>query len=190
MEDVALADRERVQAEPAQGLADDDPAGDDHRRPVRVEPRHSRPYDERHERQALHLSLDHLERQAVAVDPVSVVLVQPEVDRGEACDRPRDADRVVDDEILGDRGGDVPGTRAELGRRRRIAAEEALGQPDGADVDALPRVETVRTGDDELGGAAADVEDERRALEPPVARDASNVSSASSSPPRSCVVKP
>ena len=66
----------------------------------------------------------------------------------------------------------MPGTRAELGRRRRIAAEEPLGQPDGADVEAEPRVETVRAGDDELGGAAADVEHERRPLELTVARDA------------------
>ena len=59
----------------------------------------------------------------------------------------------------------MPGAGAELGRGRRIAAEEPLGQPDGADVEAVPRVDTVGAGDDELGRAAADVEDERRPLE-------------------------
>ena len=79
----------------------DDPTGDDHRRPVRVEARHSHPYHEWHERHALHLSLDRLERQAVAVDPVAVVFLDAELDRRQAGDRPGDADRVVDDEVLG-----------------------------------------------------------------------------------------
>ena len=172
MEDVALAYGERVEAEPAQGLARDDPAGDDHRRAVGMEAGDADAYPQRHERQALDLLLDRLEGQAVAVDPLSVVLLQAELDRGEGRDRPRDADRVVDDEILGDRGGDMPGAGAELGRGRRIAAEVPLGQPDGADVEAEPRADAVWARDHELGGAATDVEDERRPVEATVARDA------------------
>ena len=171
MEDVALADRERVQAEPAQGLAHDDPAGDDHRRPVRMEARHAFSHCQRHERQALHLSLDRLERQAVAVDPVAVVLLHAELDRGQAGDRPRDADRVVDDEILRDRGRDMPGAAPSWPRTadRRAGTARSAGR---SRCRCCTATADRRGRDDELGRAAADVEDERRALEPPVARDA------------------
>src|SRR5215203_653501 len=140
------------------------------RRPVRVEARHAFSHRERHQRQTLDFPLDRLERQAVAVDPVAVVLLQAELDGRQAGDRPGDADRVVDDQVGRDRGCDMPRAGAELGCRGRIAGEESLGLPDGADVVAVPRQHTAYPGNDELGGAAADVEDERPELELPVAR--------------------
>ena len=83
------------------------------------------------------------------------------------------------------------GARLELIRLRRIGAEEPLGHAHAADVEARVEVDAVRSADDELGRAAADVHDEGAGLEPR-ARSVTprRVSSASSAPESSRVANP
>ena len=81
---------------------------------------------------------------------------------------------------------DVGAHGLELAARRRIAADVALGQAHAADVEADRARDRRAAGraDDDLGAAAADVEDTRAPLARGRARAArrANVSSASSSP--------
>ena len=117
-----------------------------------------------------------------------VVLGEPEVERRERRHRAGDADRA-------------PGCERRAGSERTYAraaassgrdggsVQEALGQPDAADVEA-------RRGDDlvgrehELGRAAADVDDERVRSRRAPAETPRIVIAASSSPESSRVVKP
>src|SRR2546423_12721689 len=99
------------------------------------------------------------------MDLVGVVLGEPEIERGERGDRPGDADRGS--------GADVPrdalceqlthrcAARVELLAGRRIRVEEALGQTDAAEVEAVVEPEAGRAADDKLGRAAPDVDHER-----------------------------
>src|SRR5207302_7620241 len=64
------------------------------------------------------------------------------------------------------------GARIELPARGRIGVQEALGQTDGADVEAVVPLHAVRSPRDELGRAAAEVDDQRRLAEPASGRDA------------------
>ena len=93
---------------------------------------------------------------------LAVVLREAEVERSNRRDRSRDSDRAGDarahlvGHVLGKQRAHGAGAVGELARLRRIEMEIALGVADGAELEA--RVEAV---DDQLGGAAADVEDER-----------------------------
>ena len=113
------------------------------------------------------------------------LVVRAELERGQARDRAGHADRIGRLEVgqrlaNGLRGG------FELALRGRVRVEEALGQPDAADVDAR-----AARGRDQLGRAAADVEHER-VVRPSLRPFATprRVSSASSSPESRRVVKP
>src|SRR5262249_22788876 len=70
-----------------------------------------------------------------------------------------DPDRVLRLEG-GDEGADVRASHGELGRSRRVRAQEALGEADTADVDARRARGEAGLSDDELGRAAADVDDQ------------------------------
>ena len=73
----------------------------------------------------------------------------------ELGDRPGDPDRRGDAE-LGEEVVDVACRSRQLGRCRRVGTKESLAQTYRADVEARPP-----RAEDELGRAAADVEDER-----------------------------
>ena len=120
VEDVALARLEPVQAVARQHLADDDGAGDDHRRALRFEARHAAPLLERQRCQPLELLLDGRAREHVAVHAVGVVLDEPEVERRERRDRAGDADRAPRLEV-----GEL---RADVRRAGLDVVAEALGQ--------------------------------------------------------------
>ena len=117
--------------------------------------------------------------EAVALDLAAVVA--PELERGERRDGARDRDEARHLEP-GQQPVDVGGARLDLLARRRVVVQEALGQPDGADVDREPQLVP-----DELGGAAADVHHDRAVGGSATPR---SVSSASSSPESRRVVKP
>jgi hypothetical protein len=91
----------------------------------------------------------------VAVGAVGVVLREPEIERGQLRDRARHADSAVVLERRRQCGTNVFGTGVELDPRGRVGAQEALGQPDRAEVEA--DMEAVG---DELARASADVDDE------------------------------
>ena len=90
----------------------------------------------------------------MAVDPLRVVLLEPEVERGDRRHRPGDADRP-----LGLRLRQQP---AHVLADRADILAEALGHPHAADVEALAH---IGADDLHLGRAAADVDDERSGLE-------------------------
>ena len=90
----------------------------------------------------------------MAVDPVRVVLLEPEVERGDRRDRSGDPDRRV--------GSRLRQQTAHVRADRCDVLAEALGQANAADVEARAH---VRADDLDLGRAAADVDDERPGLE-------------------------
>ena len=91
----------------------------------------------------------------MAVDELGILLVQAEVERGERRDRPRDADRARPDSssIGGEDVANMCGSRLEVGG-------EALGEADAAEVEARVERDAFGTAEDELGRAAADVDDD------------------------------
>src|SRR2546423_6350116 len=99
------------------------------------------------------------------MDLVGVVLGEPEIERGERGDRPGDADRCSWADVLRDAVCEQLthrcAARVELLAGRRIRVEEALGQADAAEVEAVMKPEAVRPTDDEFGRAAPDVDHER-----------------------------
>jgi hypothetical protein len=112
------------------------------------------------------------------VDPVAVVLVQPEVERGEVRDRPRHADdgmhiapQLVRYPLFEERPGRGRAL-LQLAGGGRIRVEVTLGQAHGADVETVVPADAVGAAEDELGGAAADVEDDRAGVERAVGGDA------------------
>ena len=116
VEDVVLARLERVQPVPREHLADDDGAGDDHRRALRLEAGHAAPLLERQRREPLELLLDGLAREHVAVHALGVVLDEPEVERRERRHRAGDADRALRLEVGERRSGRA--SRRPRDRRR------------------------------------------------------------------------
>ena len=109
---------------------------------------------------------------------VAVVLLEIEREPCNARERSGDADRgarVVADLV----GHAVRQQRAHRGRsivqlsfRRRVRVEEALGETNRADVEAVVPAQPVRGSCDELGRAAADVDDHRPVAQSALGRDA------------------
>src|SRR5215210_5702917 len=133
VENVTLADLETIEPVTLKHRADDDRAGDDHGRTLGLEARELAPLREWERGQALELGLDRLTRDAVAVDPLCVVLA--ELKRGEGGDRARYANRLLRLE-LGERVMDGTCGGLELLARGWIGVEEALGQTDTAQIEA------------------------------------------------------
>src|SRR5262249_37764021 len=148
VEEVVLARLEPGEAVGAERLSEDDGAGDDHRAALRLEAADAAALVDRQGGEAVELRLDGAGRQRVTVAERRVVLDGPEGERGEARDRPGDADRAVDVQ-LGQERADVCGGRV-------VVLAEALGQPHAADVEADVEVDRLAA-DNELGRAAADV---------------------------------
>ena len=99
-----------------------------------------------------------LEGEPVPVDALAVVAIEAEVERGERGHRPRDANgcACTNRHAFFEHGANRRRACVELRRLGRVGDDEALGVPDGAEVEA--RVEVVH---DQLRRAAADVEHER-----------------------------
>ena len=99
------------------------------------------------------------------VDPLPVVLLQPQFQGGQGGDGPRQADQGRPPDAsagIASRGPVQLGHDGGPGRRHlpgggRVAAQEALGQTNTADVEGHGDDVAARLGHD-LGGAAADVE--------------------------------
>ena len=153
VEDVPLARLDRVEAVEVEHLGEDRGAGDDHRCAARL-----------HDLRAL---LDASSTRAgpsapptaprgdrVAVDPLRVVALEPEVERAIVVTVPATPTA---------RGVSARGRRPRTCSRIALdVLAESLGQPHAADVEALT---DIRADDLHLGRAAADVDDERPALE-------------------------
>ena len=109
----------------AHDLAQDDRAGDDHRRALRLEPGHLAPLRERKCGEPLELSLDRAVAEPMAVHALAVVLDEAEVERRERGDRARDADPSPRPQRLGHLFGEHERTAAGAARRallgRRVA---------------------------------------------------------------------
>src|SRR2546423_15362191 len=99
------------------------------------------------------------------MDLVGVVLGEPEIERGERGDRPGDADRCSWADVLGDALCEQLthrcAARVELLAGGRIRVEEAPGQADAPEVEAVMEPEAVRPSVAELGRAAPDSSHER-----------------------------
>jgi peptide-methionine (S)-S-oxide reductase len=160
VEDVALADLEGVEPEVLEDLLDEDRAGDDHRCSLGVESGQEAALREGKRRKPFPLVTDRVERQPVAVRPDALVVGPAEVKRGERRDCPGNAERMLDVWRGRQRRADMLGTGVLLRRRRRVGAEEALRQSHRAHIDAGPEAHSAAVADDELGGAAARVDDE------------------------------
>ena len=103
------------------------------------------------------------------VDPLPVVLRQPQFQAGQGRDGAGEADQPPVPPDLGQDRDRFLGPiqfrcnglhrRRDLRRRGRVAAEEAFGQPDAADVERHGQDLLSGPGHD-LGGATADVEDD------------------------------
>ena len=101
------------------------------------------------------------------MDPLGVVEPEPERDRldgrrraGDGDQRPSLGDRDRPLDLVEDRLHRLA-HRVELAGRRRVAPDEALGEPDAAHLHRDRDRGSIRA-EDELGGAAADVQHEER----------------------------
>ena len=140
-------------------LAQDDDPGDDHRGAARLDAVSRYALVRRHRGEPLELRLDRGERQSVAVRSRGVVLCVAEVERRERRDRAGDANRAPCLERREERAH-VRARGGKLWSRRRIRAQEALGDPHAADVEARRERDLAVSREHELRGAAADVHDE------------------------------
>ena len=137
MQDVTLADLDRREPEVAHHLAEDDGAGDDHRRALWLEAGNPAPLGKRQRGQPLELSLDRGAAEPGPCNAVAVVLDEAEVEGGERGDGARDGDPAPA-ACLGHLSAS---SRARCGRRARRARprsggsvrEEALGQAHAAE---------------------------------------------------------
>jgi hypothetical protein len=134
-------------------------AGDDHRRALGVEARHPAALVEGKCGETGKLVVDRGRPEPVPVDPLRVVFLESEVEGGKRRDRAGDADRALSVQ----RGEE--GSHIRTGGVRVVA--EALGQAHGADVEAR-----APGRGDQLGRAAADVDDDRVWVEAAAAGDA------------------
>ena len=156
---------------------DDRRAGDDHRRPLRLEAGHRAPLRERERGEALELRLDRVARDPVAVDALRVVL-RAELERGERRDRAGDADarsrlerraaaraRVARPQRRARRGRrvGVRGTARSAARSRRRGSCADAPSPTISSVEPPPMSSDERSGRElALAGDAA-----QRQLAPP-----------------------
>ena len=169
LEEVGLADADGVEAERAAGLAGDESPGEDHVLAAGLDARQPAALRAGELGEMGRGRVDLGERQDVPLDEPAVVLGHAELvghQRGvRAGDAHRAADRgaVLRRHGVGDGGGDVAREGRDLRRLRRIVAEEALGEPHHADVEAAHERRRLAGGaDGELRAAAADVDEQER----------------------------
>jgi peptide-methionine (S)-S-oxide reductase len=163
VEEVALADLDRPEVVALEHLFDEDGAGHDHRRTLGMEAGEPAALLEGKYGEPLALGPDGVRRQPMSVGPQALRLVETHVQGGERRERAGDPDGVVELERQWQGGAhERPGGRQLVGGGR-IRMQEPLGDPDRADVDALPEPHPAVLADDELGRAAARIDDERRA---------------------------
>ena len=127
----------------------------------------------RHRGEPLELRFDGGERQSVAVRSRGVVLGVAEVERRERRDRAGDADRAPCLERREERAH-VRARGGKLWSRRRIRAQEPLGDPHAADVEARRERDLAVSCEHELRRAAADVHDEHVVERRTAGRDAAD----------------
>jgi hypothetical protein len=115
----------------------------------------------------LELVSERFRAELVAVDSLAVVLLEAERERSQAGDRARNTDRgmrLAANRVrapLGEQRPDRFGATLQLFPGRRVRLQEPLRQADGADVEAVVPANPGRAAGNELGRAAADVEDDR-----------------------------
>src|SRR5262249_6336022 len=133
---VVFRDLELLQPVPSQDFAHDYRAGDDHGRPLRIEPGHLPPLGERQGGQPFELLLHGVGAETVTVQALPLVLANSEVQRGERCDRSRHPDAPRDFE-LGHARSHVRGACLDV-------LAEALGQAHATEVEAGVEVDALR----------------------------------------------
>ena len=163
-----LGDLDLLELERAHGLPEQDHAGDDRGRAVGVQADDRAALGFVHVGQAREQQFDGGEQQRVAVHARGVVGVELLVDRGGRGGGAGDGDAAADGrallgrEAVEERGAGVGGERLQLLRRGRVGVDVALAHAHDAGVQRDVKAGGASAADDELGGAAADVDHDGR----------------------------
>ena len=176
MQDVRLRDLELVELEEADDLRDRERSGADHGRPLRLDSRAPAELGDRGRGEASGLSADPGGRETMPVKNLRVLLVEAEVERSERRHRAGGSDAVrgrrVERNLLHEQPADVEDERLGVAGLERVRAREALREPHAADVEAGVKRQPGGVADDDLGRAAAEIDDDRRLQERAARRDA------------------
>ena len=163
-----LGDLDLLEPERAHGLLEQDHAGDDRGRAVGVEADDLPALLFVHVGKPREQQFDGAQLEHIAVYAGGVVGVELLVDRGGGRRGAGDGDAVVDRRALlsGEPGeqrvGGVLGERLQLLGTRRIRVDVALAHAHDAGVQRHVEACAAFDADDELGGAAADIDDDGR----------------------------